>query len=211
MFKSILLDFSTRLIAGIRSYFRLKSYLKRNIKIASGTFIGDGVIIGRCTRINNPSYITRCKIGSFCAIGGRLVVRSTNHRTNYLNMQDWTQINIIQSTIKIAGISKGNVSIGNAVWIGDSVIILPGVTIGNGAVIGAGSVVTKPVPDYAIAAGNPAKIKGYRFQPEVIDLLSEVKWWEWDDNKIKRNKSLFEMDLESNSVENIRDAISNVE
>lgn len=76
--------------------------------------------------------------------------------------------------------SKGDVSIGNDVWIGYGATILSGVTIGDGAVIGTNAVVTKDVPPYAIAAGNPARIVKYRFKQDVIDKFLEMKWWDWD-------------------------------
>lgn len=86
-------------------------------------------------------------------------------------------------------------NIGNAVWIGDNVIILSGVTIGNGAVIGAGSVVTKNILNYAVAAGNPAKIIKYRFNDNIITQLEEIKWWDWEEDKIKANHLFFSADL----------------
>ena len=81
--------------------------------------------------------------------------------------------------------------IGNDVWIGRSAIVLSGVNIGNGAVIGAGSVVTKDVPDYAIVAGNPAKLIRYRFDEHTIQELQSLKWWAWPDEKIKQYAEYF--------------------
>lgn len=111
-------------------------------------------------------------------------------------MQDWAQVHVIKSSVPVAGKGKGEVVIGHGVWIGDSVIILPGVTVGNGAVIGAGSVVTRPIPPYAIAVGNPARVVKYRFSPEVVALLEAVDWWSWDVEKIRRNRDLFELNLQ---------------
>ena len=81
--------------------------------------------------------------------------------------------------------SKGDIVIGNDVWIGYQSCILSGVTIGNGAIIGAKSVVTKDVPPYAIVAGNPAKFIRYRFPQETIDKLENLAWWDWDISVIK--------------------------
>ena len=64
-----------------------------------------------------------------------------------------------------------DVMIGDYVWMGHRVIVLPGVIIGKHAIIGAGAVVTKSIPDYAIAVGNPAVVKKYRktkeFNPSI--------------------------------------------
>ena len=82
---------------------------------------------------------------------------------------------------------KGEILILNDVWIGHGATIMDGVTIGNGAVVAAQSVVTKDVPDYAIVAGNPARIVGYRFSEECCNKLSEIAWWNWSDQKILDN------------------------
>lgn len=176
----------------------------RKIYIADGTYLDFRVRIGKYTRINHASHIGNCEIGAFCAIGGRLVVRSSDHYTSYLNMQNWAQRKIIKSDINVAGKEKGRVVIGNAVWIGDSVIILPGVTIGDGAVIGAGSVVTKSVPAYSIAAGNPARVLRQRFSNEVIEILMQIKWWDWDVKTLRERKILFEIDLENIAADQLQ-------
>ena len=84
---------------------------------------------------------------------------------------------------------KGDIIIENDVWIGATSTIMSGVTIHNGAVIGAGATVTKDVPPYAIVVGNPGKIIKYRFNEDQIKSLLDIKWWEWDEEKI-RNSTL---------------------
>jgi len=74
--------------------------------------------------------------------------------------------------------SKGTPTIGNDVWIGNSVTIYSGVHIGDGAVVAGNSVVARDVPPYSIVAGNPAVVKKYRFDPETIDQLLQLKWWD---------------------------------
>lgn len=82
--------------------------------------------------------------------------------------------------------------IGNDVWLGLNTIIIAGNHIGNGVIAGAGSVITKDVPDYAVVAGNPAKINRYRYSPEQIMALNRIKWWDWTDDEIrKRYEDLF--------------------
>ena len=74
-------------------------------------------------------------------------------------------------------IQRGDVRIGNDVWVGDTVTILSGVEIGDGAVVGASSVVTRNVDPYEVVAGNPAKHIRFRFPREVVELLTKLKWW----------------------------------
>ncbi len=82
---------------------------------------------------------------------------------------------------------KGQIVIMNDCWIGEGSTIMSGVTIGNGAVVDARSVVTKDVPPYAIVAGNPAIVIGYRFSEEQIKALNEIRWWNWDEAKVRSN------------------------
>jgi virginiamycin A acetyltransferase len=126
-------------------------------------------------------------------------------------MQDYFQRTILGSSIRIAGHKKGDIVIGNGVWIGDSVIVLSGVHIGDGTVIGAGSVVTKSIPPYAIAVGNPAKVIKYRFDKEVIDVVSKIDWWNWDRNKLVKNLSLFEKDFTGITAEEAGEWVDSIQ
>jgi len=188
----------------VQKFSRFLYFRKNDIKIARGSYVSAGVKIGRCTRVNNPSYIADCEIGAFCAFGGRLVVRSSNHSVNTINIQDWAQRKIIKSSVEVAGHTKGAIKIGHGVWVGDSVIILPGAEIGNGAVIGAGSVITKAIPPYAIAVGNPARVIKYRFSEEVIDVIKSIQWWNWSYKKMNKNKAFFEIDLQSIEADKLK-------
>ena len=76
-------------------------------------------------------------------------------------------------------------TIGNDVWIGNRVMIKAGVNISDGAVIGMGSIVTKDIGPYEIWAGNPARMIRKRFDDETIAALEEMKWWNWNDEKIE--------------------------
>lgn len=72
-------------------------------------------------------------------------------------------------------------------WIGYEAVILSGVTIGDGAIIGARAVVTRDIPPYTIAAGVPAKPIRRRFDVETIARLEELRWWDWEEEKIRQN------------------------
>ena len=80
--------------------------------------------------------------------------------------------------------TKGDITIGNDVWLGRESIILSGVKIGDGAVIGARAVVSKDVAPYSIVVGNPARTVKSRFSEYAVDELMKIKWWEWPDEKI---------------------------
>ncbi len=99
--------------------------------------------------------------------------------------------------------SRGPITIGNDVWIASHVVIGSGATIGDGAVIGANSVVLGTVPPYAIVAGSPAKLLRYRFEEHIVDRLISLKWWEWDDERILRNRELFLETLTSDILDRI--------
>ena len=131
-------------------------------------------------------------IGKFCAIarGIEFIMNGANHRmhsvTTYpFNIMGggWEAFTPSLSDLPV----KGDTVIGNDVWIGQHVTVLPGVHIGDGAINGANSVVTKDVPPYTIAGGNPCRVIRKRFSEELIAYLEEIRWWNWDADKIFRN------------------------
>ena len=103
--------------------------------------------------------------------------------------------------------TKGGVTIGNDVWIATDVLILSGVTIGDGCCIGARSVVTRDLPPYSICVGTPCKPVKKRYSAEMIKFLNELKWWNWSDQKIKRNKRFFMLNLNEVSVDLVKKII----
>ena len=96
--------------------------------------------------------------------------------------------------------NKGDIVIGNDVWIGYEAVILAGVTIGDGAVIGARAVVTKDIPPYTIVGGVPAKPIRKRFSQETIDLLLKIKWWNWPEERIRQHIA----EIQSGRIINLR-------
>lgn len=130
-------------------------------------------------------------IGSFCSLAGDIRIQlGGNHRHEWVTTYPFGAFGWYEDKEINHAYTKGNVVIGNDVWIGEQVTILSGVTIGDGACIGARAVVSKNVPPYAIVVGNSGRIARYRFTPEQIEALMKIKWWEWDDTKIKENVEL---------------------
>ena len=124
-------------------------------------------------------------IGSFCSIAADIkVYLGQNHRTDWITTFPFGHVNINKFD-KFNGdghpSTKGDINIGNDVYIGTSAVIMSGVKIGDGAVIGAHSVVTKDVPPYTIFAGNPGSVRKKRFSDDDIEFLLDLKWWELED------------------------------
>jgi len=128
---------------------------------------------------------TILEIGAFCSIAnGTKIFLGGEHRVDWVTTYPFNVLWKQGRHIKGHPSTKGNVIIGNDVWLGVESVILSGVNIGDGAVIGTRSVVTQNIPPYAIVFGNPAKVLRYRFNEETIAALLEIAWWNWDDEKI---------------------------
>ena len=134
-------------------------------------------------------------IGKFCSIacGAKFLFNSANHSLSSLStytfpifFEEWQ---LDKSDVASAWDNKGDIVVGNDVWIGFGAVILAGVSIGNGAVVGARAVVTHDVPAYPIVAGVPARPIRRRFDDDVIARLQSLRWWDWPKEKIKRNIS----------------------
>ncbi len=169
-----------------------------NIIVGDYTMYNDFINEPKDFERNNVLYqypINRDKliIGKFCSIacGAKFIFNSANHSLSSLStypfpifFEEW-ELDV--NDITKAWDNKGDIVIGNDVWIGYEAIVLAGVTVGDGAVIGARAVVTKDVPPYTIVGGVPAKPIKRRFAQETIDALLEIKWWDWSKERIKQN------------------------
>lgn len=140
-----------------------------------------------------PVNHDRLMIGKFCSIacGAKFLFNSANHSLSSLSTypfpifyEEW---GLDRKNVAEAWDNKGDIVIGNDVWIGYEAVILAGVTVGDGAVIGARAVVTKDVPPYTIVGGILAKPIRKRFSEETISELLALKWWDWPKERIARN------------------------
>lgn len=140
-----------------------------------------------------PINRDRLIIGKFCSIacGAKFLFNSANHTLSSLStypfplfFEEW---GLEKRNVAASWDNKGDIVIGNDVWIGYEAVIMAGVTIGDGAIIGARAVVTKDVPSYTVAGGIPAKPIKKRYPEETIAALSELKWWNWPEERIAQN------------------------
>lgn len=175
----------------------LKSVITNsNIKIGDCTMYNDFV--------NNPIYFEKNNvlyhypvnhdkliIGKFCSIacGAKFIFTSANHTLKSLSTYPfplfWEEYGLAQKDVTQAWDNKGDIVIGNDVWIGYESVIMSGVHIGNGAIIGTRAVVTKDVEPYTIVGGVPAKPIKKRFNDETIEKLQSICWWNWDKEKVR--------------------------
>ena len=160
-------------------------------RLSDGIYIA-GSFIGDYTYIETGCRISTATVGRFCSIAPYTFVGLAEHPTTkfvsthpmFYQYAPSYGYDLVSQTV-FDGIAS--TTVGNDVWIGYRAIILSGVTIGDGAVIGAGAIVTKDVPPYGIAVGNPARVIRKRFSDSVVEKLLRLQWWNWDDSKIKKH------------------------
>ncbi|WP_238900527.1 CatB-related O-acetyltransferase [Clostridium sp. YIM B02500] len=177
----------------------LKNVITRsNIKVGDYTIYNDFYNDPREFEKNNVLYqypINNDKliIGKFCSIAckAKFLMTSGNHTMKSLSTytfpifyEEW---GLDVSLITDAWDNKGDIVIGNDVWIGYDAIIMPGVKIGDGAIIGTRAIVTNDVSPYTIVGGIPAQVIKKRFREDIILKLLKIKWWDWPYEKIKAN------------------------
>jgi len=125
------------------------------------------------------------QIGAYCSFAkGVQIFLGGEHRTDWVTTYPFSALDARFRSIVGHPKTRGDVRIGNDVWIGREAMVMSGVTIGDGAVIGARAVITRDVPPYAIAAGNPGQVVRERFSPDVIKRLLAQSWWNWSDARI---------------------------
>ena len=168
-----------------------------NITVGDFTMYNDFVNDPTLFENNNVLYHypinhDKLQIGKFCSIacGAKFLFNSANHTLSSLStypfplfFEEW---GLEKKDVTNAWDNKGDIVIGNDVWIGYEAVVLAGVTIGDGALIGTRAVVTKNVPPYTIVGGVPAKPIKKRFSEETIFALLEIQWWNWSKERIAR-------------------------
>jgi acetyltransferase-like isoleucine patch superfamily enzyme len=137
-----------------------------------------GMIVGKYT-YGSPirkGDMNTVIIGKYCSIAGCTLDCGWQHNTKLVTTYPFNQLFNGFSDIKTHPVCKGDIIIGNDVWIGEDCIINSNVTIGDGAVIGSRSIVTKDIEPYSVVAGSPAKFIRKRFSDEQIEELLKIKW-----------------------------------
>lgn len=184
-----------------------------------GVNLSGKIQVGRYVTVNGPgsSIISKSPdglvIGSFCSFARGLYLIDYNHNIESCSTY-YIHRNLIDagpddqfvwhgSAEKDVTV-KGCVRIGSDVWVGSGCTILPGCNIGHGAIIAANSTVTKDVPPYAIVGGNPAKLIRFRFEKSIITRLLDIKWWDWSEESIRKNRYLFAGPLTMEKLSSIR-------
>ena len=168
-----------------------------NIRVGDFTMYHDFIHDPRqfeqnAVRYHYPLNHDKLIIGKFCSIacGVQFLFNSANHTKKSLStypfplfFEEW---GLDIRDVASAWDNKGDIVIGNDVWIGYEAILLAGVTIGDRAVIGTRALVTKDVPPYTIVGGTPARVLRKRFSEDTISALLRLKWWDWPIEHIQR-------------------------
>ena len=181
--------------------YKTSCYIKNVVK-APNIFIGDYTYYDDSISpmdfeknnilFNYPEFVDRLIIGKFCSIacGTKFIMGTANHRINSVSTYPFNVFGGKWEELTPPHLSqlpfKGDIVVGNDVWFGRECVVMPGVKIGDGAIIGAYSVVTKDVPPYTVVGGNPAKVIRKRFDDKLIKLLLEIKWWDFEIEKITK-------------------------
>lgn len=155
--------------------------LVRSSKLGKGSYTGTNTIIKFAS------------IGKYCSLSWNLSIGGGSHDYTHTSMYtDYWYKRTFGIELQQLAENKKNYKtfIGNDVWIGAGAQILSGITIGDGCVIGAGAIVTKDIPPYSIVTGIPGKIQRKRFDEDIIEMLLQLRWWDWSEDKIKNNIDL---------------------
>ena len=152
-------------------------------------FPGHAIGRGSYGGLSVPRYPGDAKLvmGAYCSIAEDVTVMlGGEHRIDWVTTYPFNGLWSAGHGIEGHPITRGDVVIGNDVWIAREAMILSGVTIGDGAVIGARAIVRSDVPPYGVVAGNPGKLVKMRFDDATVARLLEIAWWSWPKERIER-------------------------
>jgi acetyltransferase-like isoleucine patch superfamily enzyme len=137
--------------------------------------------------VHDWSEGTNLIIGAYTSIADDVhIFLGGHHRTDWISCFPFPAFIEEAKQVTEFGGTRGHVTIGNDVWLASGCTILSGVVVGDGAVVAARAVVARNVPPYAIVAGNPAKIIGWRFDEKTREALSASAWWLWPEGEVRQ-------------------------
>jgi acetyltransferase-like isoleucine patch superfamily enzyme len=164
--------------------------------------------IGAFSYVGIFSTVNNTEIGKFCSISSNFKSGLGTHPKTFISTSPFFYAK--KFALKKSLVLKGSIfqeykpiKIGNDVWIGADVLVHDGVNIGDGAIIASKSVVIKDVPEYSVVGGVPAKLIKYRFSIDVINSLKKLKWWDWEFDKLKEHKELFQHPIDEETLTKI--------
>ena len=152
--------------------------------------------IGNHTSIGRYDKIREADIGKYCSISWDVTIGAPTHPFSTITNCALTYRKEYGVVDFDDNLPQKRTKVGHDVWIGCDATLIAGVTVGNGAVVGAGAVVTKDIPPYEIWGGVPAKKIGARFDEKTIEVLEEIKWWNWQPKEIRECLELFRKKLD---------------
>ena len=189
------MKYISRILKKIKPNTIINSKIHKDSKVESGSYLSN-TVINRFSYCGYDCTLINVCLGAFCSIASNVKIGLSNHPINWVSTSPTfykgrDSISKRLASLSYDSIHKG-VIIGNDVWIGENVIILDGVKIGDGAIIGAGSIVTKDIGPYEIVAGSPARLIKKRFDEKTIEKLIAIKWWDFEESKLKQLSNLFD-------------------
>ena len=182
-----------KLCKKIRGVACKDSYIHPTSKVEAGSQVVNSTF-EKYSFCGYDCQIINCKVGAFTSIANNVVIGGAMHPMNWVGMSPVFYKGRDSIKKKFAEHIRPddlNTVIGNDVWIGEGAILKAGINVGDGAVVGMGSVVTKNISPYCIYAGNPAQFIRKRFSDDIIKILLQVKWWNWEEKKINERAYLF--------------------
>lgn len=180
--------------------------VESDVVLHRGSRLGYDGAVGAHTHFSGSVEVVgvgRFEVGRWNAIGDGLRAITSNHDMAHPNLH----LPLQRSLGLPDGHVPGLVRVGSATWIGDRVTMVAGASVGDGTVVAAGAVVTSTLPAFVIVGGVPARVIRPRFSDEITDVLLELQWWNWPDDRILRNARFFAADCCRVSAKELMDLV----